>query len=154
MDFSGASGYSWYQNWETRWAFQNNGNLNAIFEDRWHRADPFDVNSEWVAGKYPANRINPQFGHSDYEKNGQRNSSFWLHNVTQFRARTLEVGYSLPKAWIDKVKIQKARFYFNIYNLFSFDNLKEFGVDPETIDDNGLQFPQNRVINLGINLSL
>ena len=22
-----------------RWAFQNNGNLNVIFEDRWHRAD-------------------------------------------------------------------------------------------------------------------
>ncbi len=27
-DFSGASGYTWFQNWETRWAFQNNGNLN------------------------------------------------------------------------------------------------------------------------------
>ncbi len=36
-DFSGAAGYTWYQNWEQRWAFQNNGNLNAIFEDRWHR---------------------------------------------------------------------------------------------------------------------
>lgn len=154
MDFSGASGYSWYQNWETRWAFQNNGNLNAIFEDRWHRVDPFDVNSAWVAGKYPANRFNPGFGHSDYEKNGQRNSSFWLHNVKQFRARTLEVGYALPQSWVDRVKIQKARFYFNVYNLFSIDNLKEFGVDPETIDDNGLGFPQNRVINLGINLSL
>jgi hypothetical protein len=44
--------------------------------------------------------------------------------------------------------------YVNAFNLFSFDNLKEFGVDPEVVDDNGLQFPQNRVINLGINLSL
>jgi len=28
-DFSGAAGYTWYQNWESRWAFQNNGNLNT-----------------------------------------------------------------------------------------------------------------------------
>ena len=154
IDFSGAAGYTWFQNFETRWAFQNNGNLNAIFEDRWHRADPFDLNSNWIPGKYPPNRVNPGFGHSDYEKNGQRNSSFWLHNVKQFRARTLEIGYSLPQSIIERLKIQKTRFYFNVYNLFSIDNLKQYGVDPEVIDDNGLQFPQNRVINLGINLSL
>ncbi len=154
IDFSGAAGYSWFQNFETRWAFQNNGNLNTIFEDRWHRADPYDINSAWIPGKYPANRPNPGFGHSDYEKAGQRNSSFWLHNVKQLRARTLEIGYSLPQSIIERFKIQKTRVYFNVYNLFSIDNLKEFGIDPEVIDDNGLQFPQNRVINLGINLSL
>ncbi len=61
-DFSGASGYTWFQNWETRWAFQNNGNLNTIFTDRWHRADIFDPNSAWIPGKYPANRYNVQIG--------------------------------------------------------------------------------------------
>ena len=153
-DFSGASGYTWFQNWETRWAFQNNGNLNTIFTDRWHRADPYDVNSEWIPGKYPANRYNIQFGHSNYEKSGQRNSTFWMHNVTQFRARTIQLGYTLPKNIMQRLKIQKTRVYLNAFNLFSLDNLKKFGIDPEVIDDNGLQFPQNRVINVGINLSL
>ncbi|MEO6721682.1 MAG: TonB-dependent receptor [Ferruginibacter sp.] len=156
-DFSGASGYTWFQNWETRWAFQNNGNLNTIFTDRWHRADIFDPNSAWVPGKYPANRYNVQFGHSNYEINfgngTQRNSTFWLHNVTQVRARTLQLGYTIPNKLLERVKIQKARFYLNAYNLFSFDNLKEYGVDPEVVDDNGLQFPQNKVINVGVNLS-
>jgi hypothetical protein len=149
-DFSGASGYTWYQNWEQRWAFQNNGNLNAIFEDRWHRANIYDPNSAWVAGKYPPNRYNPGFGHSDYATQ----STFWLHNVTYFRARTIELGYNLPKSLLDRVKIQTARVYINGYDLFSIDNLSSFGIDPETVDDNGLQFPQNRVINVGINLSL
>ncbi|HKO82035.1 MAG TPA: TonB-dependent receptor [Chitinophagaceae bacterium] len=153
-DFSGASGYTWFQNWETRWAFQNNGNMNTIFTDRWHRADPFDVNSEWIPGKYPANRYNIAFGHSNYEKSGQRNSSFWMHNVTQFRARTIQLGYTLPKSMMQRLKIQRARVYLNAFNLFSLDNLKDFAVDPEVVDDNGLQFPQNRVINVGINLSL
>jgi hypothetical protein len=31
-DFSGGAGYTWFQNYETRWAFQGNGNLNAILK--------------------------------------------------------------------------------------------------------------------------
>lgn len=152
-DFSGAAGYTWFQNWETRWAFQNNGNLNTIFTDRWHRADPFDPNSEWIAGKYPANRYNIQFDHSNYRVNGQTNSSYWLHNVKQLRARTIQLGYTIPGRLLDRLSIERARIYLNAYNLFSIDNLKEFAVDPEVIDDNGLQFPQSRVLNVGINLS-
>ncbi len=148
-DFSGGAGYTWFQNWETRWAFQNTGNLNTIFEDRWHRTDPFDVNSAWIPGKYPANRYNPGHGHSDYGPN----SSFWLHNVKYVRARTIQLGYRLPSSLLNKVKIQRARVYLNAYNLFSFDNLKQYGVDPEVTDDNGLQFPQSKVVNVGINLT-
>ncbi len=152
-DFSGAAGYTWFQNWEMRWPFQNNGNLNTIFLDRWHHADPFDPTSEWIPGKYPALRFNPGTSHSDYSLNGQGNSTFWLHNVKQLRARTLELGYVLPQSIIKRVRIQRARFYANVYNLFSIDNLKEFSIDPEVIDDNGLQFPQSKVFNIGINLS-
>ena len=150
-DFSGAAGYTWYQNWEQRWAFQNNGNLNAIFTDRWHRANIYDVNSAWIPGKYPPNRYNPgNNGPSDYTIQ----STFWLHNVHYVRARTIELGYSIPKRILERAKIQSARIYINGYDLFSIDNLAQYNVDPETVDDNGLQFPQNRVINVGINLSL
>ncbi|WP_245447067.1 SusC/RagA family TonB-linked outer membrane protein [Mucilaginibacter celer] len=152
-DFSGGAGYTWFQNYETRWAFQNNGNLNTIFTDRYHRADPFDINSPWIPGKYPANRYNPQFSHSDYELNGQRNSTYWLHNVKYLRARTLELGYTIPTDLLKRVKIKRARFYVNAYNMFSWDNLKQYGVDPETTDDNGLQFPQSKVLNFGVNLT-
>jgi len=40
-----------------------------------------------------------------------------------------------------------------VYNAFSIDNLAQYNIDPEIIDDNGLQFPQNRVINIGTNIS-
>ncbi|KLT65658.1 TonB-dependent receptor [Pedobacter sp. BMA] len=149
-DFSGGSMYSWNQNWEQRWAFQNNGALLQNFaDDSWHRTDPFNLNSPWIAGKYPALRFNDG-GHSNYNKN----STFWLHNVKYLRARTLEIGYTLPKKWLEKVKIQNARIYVNGYNLFSIDNLKEFGVDPEIADDNGLQYPQNKFVNIGAKITL
>src|SRR5680860_1052095 len=150
-DFSGGSGYSWAQEWETRWAFQNQGALNTIFLDSWSRQDPRDPNSTWVPGQYPALRYNSAY-HSNY-RFGQA-SSYWMHNVTYLRARTLELGYSLPEPWMEKVGLQKARFYVNGYNLFSFDNLKKFGIDPEVNDTNGLQYPQNKFINVGFNLSI
>jgi TonB-linked SusC/RagA family outer membrane protein len=154
-DFSGAAGYTWFQNWETRWAFQNNGNLNTIFTDRWHRTDPFDVNSAWIPGKYPANRYNPGHGHSNYggPTGNFRNSTFWSHNVRYVRARTIQLGYRLPASILNRVKIQRARVYINAYNMFSLDNLKQFGIDPEISEENGLQFPQSKIVNVGINLT-
>ncbi len=147
-DFSGGSGYTWFQNWETRWAFQNGGNFNTIFEDRWHRQDLYDVNSPWIAGKYPANRFN-QGGHSNYNKT----STFWAHNVRYLRARTIQLGYTLPVSLLRKASIKKARFYINAYNLFSIDNMRQYNLDPEIQDDNGLQFPQMKNVNVGVNLT-
>jgi TonB-linked SusC/RagA family outer membrane protein len=147
-DFSGAAGYTWFQNWETRWPFQGDGNLNTIFLDRWRRADPNDPKSQWIPGKYPALRFNDA-NHSNYN----RNSTFWAHNIKYLRARTLELGYSLPTKLISKVKMEKARFYVNVYNLFSIDNVKEYDIDPEINEENGLQFPQNKFFNVGVNLT-
>jgi TonB-linked SusC/RagA family outer membrane protein len=147
-DFSGAAGYTWFQNYETRNPFQNDGNLNTILLDRWHRENPFDNKSGWIPGKYPALRFNDG-GHSNYN----RNSTFWAHNIKYLRARTLELGYSLANKLISRVKMQKARFYVNVYNLFSLDNVKEYAIDPEINDENGLQFPQSRFLNVGVNLS-
>jgi hypothetical protein len=148
-DMSGGSMYSYNQEWEMRNAYQNTGNLLKVFyDDRWHRENPLDLNSPWISGKFPALRFNDS-GHS----NNNKNSSFWLTNMTYLRMRTMELGYTLPKTLTDKVNIQKVRFYVNTYNLFSFDQLKKLGVEPEIMDTNGLQYPQNRLVNLGVNLS-
>ncbi|MEJ7692677.1 SusC/RagA family TonB-linked outer membrane protein [Daejeonella sp.] len=149
-DFSLGSMYSFNQNHEIRRGYSfRGGALNEILTDRWHRTDPFDLNSPWIEGKYPALRFDVN-SHSSVN----RNSNFWLHNVTALRARTMELGYALPKSLISRVNIQKARLFVNGYNLFSIDNLRKFGVDAEIQNDNGLQYPQNSFVNMGLNLTL
>ncbi len=147
-DFSGATGYTVFMTEPNRVPFAYDGNLNSIFEDRWHRADIYDRNSAWIPGKYPALRFNDG-NHS----NVSRASTFWAHDVTYFRARTIELGYSLPKELISKVKLQKARFYVNAYNLFSIDNMRDYNIDPEITDGRGRQYPQSKIFNIGANLS-
>ncbi len=149
IDFSIASMYSFTAENELSRAFRaNGGNMAQHLRDAWHRADPFDLNSEWIPGRFPPNRFN-QGGLSSVNKR----SDFWMHNITTFRARTIQLGYSLPKSLIERIRLQQARIYVNGYNLFFFDNL-DYPIDPEIRDTNGLQYPQNRVINIGINLSI
>lgn len=148
-DFSGGTMYAYNREWEMRNAFQNTGNLlQDLYDDRWHREDPFNLDSPWIPGKYPALRWNDS-GHS----NNNKNSTFWLQNMAYLRLRTLEVGYSIPERFVNKVKIQRARLFINSYNLFSIDPLRSVGLDPEIRDTNGLQYPQHRIINIGTNLS-
>ncbi len=149
-NFSFAGLYSFLRNWEARWPFQNGGSLLKAYTDRWHRKDPFDLNSEWIPGKNPPLRFNDK-EHSNYNKN----SSYWLINVRYLRARTLALGYTLPKRWTDKVSIESARVYVNAYNLFTFDNMKKYAsfLDPEVATNNGLRYPQSKFVNVGVNLS-
>src|SRR5690606_37623211 len=37
--------------------FAYKGNSPEYFYDRWHKADPYDVDSEWIPGKWPAARF-------------------------------------------------------------------------------------------------
>lgn len=148
-DFSGGAMYSYNQGWEMRWPYQNEGALlKQFYEDRWHREDIFDPESDWVSGKYPPLRFNAGW-HNNYNKN----STFWLTNVRYLRLRTLELGYTLPDYILETLGMKGARFYVNANNLFSIDNLSHLGVEPEIMDENGLQHPQNKLVNVGVNLS-
>ncbi len=149
-DFSAGSMQTFNRRFELRNAFQNTGNIARIlYDDRWHRADALNPDSEWIPGKNPPIRFNDG-GHSNINKN----SDWWLTNTKYLRNRTMELGYTLPKALTTRVKLERLRLFVNTYNLFSIDNVDQFGIDAEITDENGLQYPQNKLVNFGINLSL
>lgn len=121
-----------------------------IFLDRWHRADQFDPNSEWVAGKYPST----WGGYGNVRGNFIRDMSspFWILNASYLRLKSLELGYTIPKKLSMKVGMQKARLFFNAYNLFTLSDVKM--IDPESTDtSNGAPYPMNQTFNFGVNVS-
>ena len=147
LDFAGAAMQSWNQNYELRNAFHANGNSPAyLLEDRWHRADPYNPNSEWISGYYPAIRYNTS-------SNNGKTSDFWIHDVHFLRLKNAELGYSLPKKILEKVSITKARFFVSASNLFSIDNVSKYGIDPEIQASGGAVYPQQRTIMLGFNVT-
>lgn len=147
MDFVGGGMQSWCQDYELRNPFHGSGNSPAyLLEDRWHRVDPYDPNSEWVAGYYPAIRKGTS------GPNG-RNSDFWLTNVRYLRLNNLELGYSFPKHMITKIHAERVRVYANISNVFSIDNVGKFQIDPEIEARAAVVYPQQRTILIGFNVT-
>ncbi|MCE4566628.1 TonB-dependent receptor [Maribellus sp. CM-23] len=147
LDFAGAGMQSWFQNYELRNPFHAGGNTPAyLLTDRWHRADPYDPDSEWIPGRYPAIRNNTSM-------NNGRNSDFWLHDVRFLRLKNAEFGYNLPKSLLGKSGISNARVYVSGSNLFSIDNVRKFGIDPEIQANAAVVYPQQRTIMVGFNLT-
>jgi TonB-dependent starch-binding outer membrane protein SusC len=56
-------------------------------------------------------------------------NSYYIESGSYFRAKNLQLGYTLPKSIMGKLKLQKARFYVQAQNLFTIT--KYTGADPD-----------------------
>jgi len=65
-------------------------------------------------------------------ENGGKNreeSTYWLQDASYLRMKSLQLGYSLPKAWLNKLTLDNVRIYLTAENLFTLSKWK--GIDPE-----------------------
>ena len=112
------------------------GNVMEHHLDRWQSGD------EQKAG-YPRLSLTNENNYVKY-------SSYWLKDNSFLRLKYVEIGYTLPVHISQKVGMSKARVFLNGNNLLVWDKMKV--VDPELMD-NGLAFPIQRTISLGLNVS-
>lgn len=94
--------------------------------------------------------------------NGVNASSRYLSSGSYVRMKTVGFGYTIPKAWLAKIRLNNARVFMNAYNLFLITKYK--GWDPEVNADYqasninlGVDFysaPQPRTITFGVNIGL
>ena len=68
------------------------------------------------------------------------------------RLTNLEVGWSIPKAWLLQTKfISYARLYVSGVNLLTFSPSKD--IDPESTSSNATNYPQSKIINVGFTVT-
>ena len=82
----------------------------------------------------------------------QERSTFWLKNGSYLRLKTLEVGYTLPKSIVNKIKFNNIRVFFIGTNLLTFAKFKEW--DPELGSSTGAEYPLSRVMTLGLTVNI
>ena len=88
-------------------------------------------------------------------------NSMYLQNVRYLRFKNLTVGYTLPKKWLDKVKVDKVRIYFTGENLNYWSPLKKncLYVDPESAFsrssdvDNHMSYTWQKTMMFGIDIT-
>jgi hypothetical protein len=83
-------------------------------------------------------------------ENNMQNSTWWMRDGSFMRLKSVELGITLPKAWIERVKMSNARIYVNGLNLLTFSNFKMW--DPEQGGE-AFNYPIQKVYNIGLNVN-
>ena len=85
-------------------------------------------------------------------------SDFFVEDGSFLRIQTLQLGYTFPKSWIEKIYLSKLRVYGQVNNLVTFTNYS--GFDPTVATtapvgggiDTGV-FPVPRTVIFGVNVN-
>ncbi|HLW19246.1 MAG TPA: TonB-dependent receptor [Cyclobacteriaceae bacterium] len=106
------------------------------------------------------NRWSPNHSDGTYPRVSERSSSaisgglfrnnFWLNDASFARLKNIQVGYTLPAELLERFALGSVRVYANAFNLLTVTGVKDF--DPEGSSESGQFYPQQKIINLGLNI--
>lgn len=141
--FQGAGKSTFFIDGYTVYPFKDGdwGNiLTDVQSNRWILGENEDPNAKYPRLSYGGN------------ENNYRASTYWLRNGTYLRLKNMEVGYTLPKSIVNKIRLNNIRIYFMGTNLVTFSDFKLW--DPELGSSNGQKYPLSRSYTLGLTINI
>jgi len=125
--------------------FTTNRALLQYWADSYWSEDDRDIHALWPRLSSTAvtnNNFQSSSSHGDIY------NTWFLRDGSFLRMKTAEIGYALPTKIINKAGIRQARIYLSGSNLFVISPFKMW--DPE-MAGNGVSYPIQRVLNIGLN---
>ncbi|WP_055096959.1 SusC/RagA family TonB-linked outer membrane protein [Gabonia massiliensis] len=83
--------------------------------------------------------------------NNRKESTFYLDNLAYLRLKNVQLGYSIPKSVIQKIRISNIRVFFSADNLLTFSKFR--GLDPEKLNVND-GYPLMKTFTFGLNVEI
>jgi len=136
--FQGMARESFWINTSLTAPFQNNTQLLKAYADSHWSEDNQDMYAIWP-------RLSPISN-----ANNIQTSTWFMRNGSFLRLKQAELGYTIPGKWQEKLHIDNFRIYVSGTNLLLFSRFKLWDVE---MAGNGLGYPLQRVVNMGINLT-
>jgi TonB-linked SusC/RagA family outer membrane protein len=140
FSFTGSAGYtSYFNNYWSQPLNTSGGSITKRWENRWTPENPSTT----------LPRIVINYTWSGYA------SSFWTADMWWVKLKNLQLGYSIPKSIVDKLKLQRLYVYLNGSELFCLVAKDYEGFDPER-DGSGsgsYHYPVPRVFTAGLNIT-
>ena len=148
VSLAGGMGYgffsTFYENYNDRYHVKNIG-----------VDDPFDPNTEWVSGYWPA--LYPATSAYDGRQlTYGSNQPYTFVDGTYLRLKSIEIGYRFQPTFLQKIHLKSMRVYLNGTNLLTFCNKLLKPYDPERNQSSYLGVagtPLMKNFALGINLN-
>ncbi len=100
----------------------------------------------------------PRLDMADPNGNGVDNSDRFLEDGSYLRLKSLQIGFTLPKAMLDRFSIDKCRFYLGADNIYTWSNYKGYNADigNNSLTSRGIdfrQYPLCRSYHIGLQLN-
>lgn len=140
--------------------YGRNGTFYQNHMDRWHTAeyaaDPFDPQTQWVAGYWPALAYATSAYDTSSNVTYRAKQPYTYINGTYLRLKSLEVGYTFDMSFLRKLHLRTLRVYVNGSNLLTFCDKLLKPYDPEREQNSYIGTagsPLMRNFSAGINLN-
>ncbi|WP_329904860.1 TonB-dependent receptor [Porphyromonas pogonae] len=121
---------------------------SAGFTKHW---DFFRAEGHELGANTDAYYPRPIFG----DGKNQATQTKYLQDASYLRLKNIQLGYSLPQAWVSKLYMQNLRIYISGDNLFTKSKISGI-FDPELLGGDwgpGKIYPLSKVISLGVNVN-
>ena len=118
--------------------FYHGGNSPVYLVENSWREDNTDA-------RFPRLSVSPT-------NNNAFSSTWWYEDGSYLRLKSLQLGYSLPKTWMQKVGMGGVRIYLEGNNLLTVSKLMKYNIDPETPGVSNGYYPQQRLMGVGLEI--
>lgn len=137
--FQGSARSSFWLDGSNTSPFQKDVPLLKAYADRHWSEDNRDIYAVW-----------PRLSPTQMDNNTKHYSTWFMRNGAFLRLKSVELGYSLPSNMLKNLRLQSLRAYVSGTNLLTFSGFKLWDVE---MGGNGMGYPVQRVINLGVQVS-
>ena len=80
-------------------------------------------------------------------------TTFWLDDMSYLRLKNIQLGYNMPKKWLQRIGIDNIRIYATAENLATATKFR--GLDPAALgSQNDNLYPVNKSFTIGINIGI
>lgn len=141
--FQGASNVTRIIGGETLRPFSGSNLSRAAFFDDVYEGY-WSPNRDNTNARYPRLTDGPN-------NNNSQNSTWWLRDMSFLRLKSVELGFNLPKPWLNKMGLSNFRIYVSGVNLVTFSDFKLW--DPEMDKGQGDGYPPSAIYNIGLKIT-
>ena len=123
--------------------------FKGMLDDRW--VDAETAAKLGIAANEDPNASYPRLTYGA-NKNNQQQSTFWMRDGRYIRLKNLDIGYTLPKAFVNRMHFNNIRVYVTGSNLLTWSKFDTW--DPETARAKGEAYPLTKSVTMGITVNL
>ena len=136
--FQGSERQSFWINANATSPFINEAQILKAYADSYWSEENQDVYALWP-------RLSPTVN-----SNNVATSTWFMRDGSFLRLKQMEFGYTVPQKVTERIRMNNLRFYVSGSNLLLFSKFKMWDVE---MAGNGLGYPNQRVVNFGVNFT-